>query len=320
LCLLSGEEVCIPTLTKIVASAPKNPAEAEDEYWYEHSTCGQLLIKAAHREFDRWQRFDAETTRDYWVKEFCTLAPKTRSGITSMFTSMADLLNRRPFRMLFSERSPKGRDLLPEYSHTGAVILLNLPIKEFGTAGQLAQLIYKYMWQQAVERRDISDADQCPVFLWADEAQNFVTEYDMQFQATARSSRACTVYLTQNLPNYYAAMGGEHSRHRVDSLVGNLQTRIWHSNGDPETNQHAAETIGKSWQKLHTDSRSAGTDSFSISESSAETMEFDVPPQIFTRLRKGGPENQRVVEGIIYQTGRHFSNDKTWIIGMFGQQ
>jgi hypothetical protein len=320
LCLLSRHELSIPTLSRIVATAPGTRLQAEEPEWFEESVCGQLLKKMSDQSLDPYQTLDAAMTADYWTKEICSLAPKQRSGITSMFTSMADLLNRRPFRMLFSMRSPKGRDLMPEFTHTGAVILLDLPVKEFGMAGQLAQLIYKYMWQQAVERRDISDDDQCPVFLWCDEAQNFVTEYDMQFQATARSSRACTVYLSQNLPNYYAAMGGEHSRHRVDSLIGNLQTRIWHSNGDPETNRHAADTIGRSWHQSQSDSKSASNGGFNISRSQSESFDYDVPPQTFTRLRKGGPENDLQVEGIVYQTGRRFSNGKTWMLAAFQQQ
>jgi hypothetical protein len=36
------------------------------------------------------------------------------------------------------------------------------------------------------------------VFPWADEAQNFVTPFDAEYQAVARSAGGCTVYLTQN--------------------------------------------------------------------------------------------------------------------------
>lgn len=34
----------------------------------------------------------------------------------------------------------------------------------------------------------------------------------------------------------------------VDALLGNLSTKIFHSNSDKVTNEWAAETIGKSWQ------------------------------------------------------------------------
>lgn len=236
-----------------------------------------------------------------------------------MFTSMADNFLRRPFRMLFSERSPKGQDALPELTHEGIVIVMNLPVKEFGDAGRAAQVIYKYMWQQAAERRDVSK-NPLPIFLWVDEAQNFATEYDMQFQATARSSRACTVYLTQNLPNYYAEMGGAHSKYRVDSLVGNLQTKIWHANSDPETNNHAAETIGKSWHKKKGTTVSAGVDNYSAGQSVTESYDFDVIPQTFTKLRKGSPVNDFQVDAIVYQNGRTWSNRKTHIRSIFHQK
>jgi len=246
------------------------------------------------------------------------IAPKTRSGILSMFTSMADALLRRPFRMLFSEPSPIEQDALPELTHEGFIIVMNLPVKEFGNSGRAAQVIYKYMWQQAAERRNIKD-NPLPIFLWVDEAQNFVTEYDMQFQATARSSRACTVYLTQNLPNYYAEMGGAHSKSRVDSLVGNLQTKIWHANSDPETNKHAAETIGRSWHKKKGSSFNVGGDNLSSGGSVTQSFDFDVIPQEFTRLRKGSPVNDFLVDAIIYQNGRQWSNGKTFLPAVFHQ-
>ena len=236
-----------------------------------------------------------------------------------MFTSMADNFLRRPFRMLFSDVSPDGRNAFPELTHKGVVIVMNLPVKEYGEAGRAAQVVYKYMWQQAAERRNIAQNPR-PVFLWVDEAQNFATEYDMQFQATARSSRACTVYLTQNLPNYYAEMGGAHSKYRVDSLVGNLQTKIWHANSDPETNTAAAETIGKSWQVRRSEGMSYGGDNVGMSESSQESYDYDVIPQVFTQLRKGGPLNRFEVQAILFQSGRTWSNGKTYLLTSFNQR
>ena len=276
------------------------------------------MKEANNRERSIWEQYDFDATVSFWLEEFCNMSPKTRSGVVSMFTSMADNFMRRPFRMLFSEPSPDKKNAWPELTHKGFVIVMNLPVKEFGEAGRAAQVVYKYMWQQAAERRNTKENDR-PVFLWVDEAQNFATEYDMQFQATARSSRACTVYLTQNLPNYYAEMGGAHSKHRVDSLVGNLQTKIWHANSDPETNTHAAETIGKSWQVRRSEGISFGGENVGMSESQQESYDYDVIPQTFTKLRKGGPHNHLEVDGIIFQNGRTWSNSKTHLFTIFKQ-
>ena len=319
LCMIARGEVSIPLLYDVISSAPMGTDERDNPEWRKRSVCWKLLTEGNNKERSKWEQYDFDATVSFFMEEFCTLAPKTRSGVISMFTSMADNFLRRPFRMLFSEGSPKGQNALPELTHQGIIIVMNLPVKEFGEAGRAAQVVYKYMWQQAAERRNIND-NPLPIFLWVDEAQNFATEYDMQFQATARSSRACTVYLTQNLPNYYAEMGGAHSKYRVDSLVGNLQTKIWHANSDPETNTHAAETIGKSWQIRRSSSTQAGLDSFSSGQSKQESYDYDVIPQAFTKLRKGSPINNFEVEAVVFQSGRTWNNGKTYLPASFNQK
>ncbi len=321
LCMIVQGEVSVPLLYDVITSAPRSPEERDSEAWQKDSLCWKLLLEGNRKSIaDDWVLRDLASTASFWLKEYPLLGDKTRSSIISMFTSMADNFLRRPFRMLFSEiPQDKKQILYPEYSHKGAVIILNLPVKEFGEAGRAAQGVYKYMWQQAAERRNTRENDR-PVFLWVDEAQNFASEYDMQFQATARSSRACTVYLTQNLPNYYAEMGGAHSKYRVDSLVGNLQTKIWHANSDPETNERAAETIGKSWQVRKSRSGSIHEESYSIGKSEQHSFDYDVIPQAFTTLKKGGPLNDFEVEAYLFQSGRKWMNGQTNLKAIFKQR
>ncbi|WP_460972411.1 type IV secretory system conjugative DNA transfer family protein [Spirosoma migulaei] len=319
LSLIARGTVSVPLMHEIVRSAPQSLEEVKSEAWWESSICARLLIECQGKKLDRWTDFDLETTSGYWLNEYPSISDRTRSGIVSMFTSTTDHFLRRPFRMLFSEPPEDPNKIAwPELTHEGVIIIMNLPVKEFGNAGRAAQVVYKYIWQQAAERRAITENPR-PVFLWVDEAQNFATEYDMQFQATARSSRACTVYLTQNLPNYYAEMGGEGSRHRVNSLVGNLQTKIFHANSDPDTNTFAAEVIGRSWQKRKGESQSVGAQSFNIGESHQESFDYDVTPQFFTKLLKGGPEFSHRVMGVIFQSGRPWLNRRTHIISLFNQ-
>lgn len=318
LSMIARGEVSVPLLYDIISSAPRSQDERDSPEWRSKSLCWKLLTEGNNRERTKWEQYDFDATVSFWMEEFCNLAPKTRSGIISMFTSMADCFLRRPFRMLFSESSPEGNNAFPELTHDGVIIVMNLPVKEFGEAGRALQIVYKYMWQQAAERRDIKANDK-PVFLWVDEAQNFVNDYDMLFQSTARSTRSCTVYLTQNLANYYAEMGGSHSKYRVDSLIGNLQTKIWHANSEPETNQMASDTIGKSWQEKKGVSITAGAENFSAGQSVQESYDYDVIPQTFTRLRKGSPINDYEVEAVVFQSGRIWRNGKTHLFAIFNQ-
>lgn len=319
LCMIARGTVDVAMMHEVVRSAPQSIAERDDAKWWEKSLCAKLISEAHPRKLDKWTSYDLDTTVGYWIDEYPSISDRTRSGIVSMFTTTTDLFLRRPFRMLFSEMTKDANSIVwPELTHEGVIVVMNLPVKEYGNAGRAAQVVYKYIWQQAAERRDIVENPR-PIFLWADEAQNFATEYDMQFQATARSSRACTVYLTQNLPNYYAEMGGEGSRHRVNSLVGNLQTKIWHANSDPDTNNHAAEVIGRSWHIRQGQSQSVGGESLSVGESQNESFDFDVPPQTFTKLWKGGPENGHKVVAVIFQNGRTWSNNRTYLLSTFNQ-
>jgi hypothetical protein len=297
----------------VIKSAPYHAEQLEDEKWQKESFCVECIVNGSAKELSAQGKRDFEAARDYWLSEFPNLADKTRSIIVTMFTSMADTFLRGRLYELFCT----GLNIAPEMSsQQGKIIILDLPVKEYGDSGRFAQVLFKYIWQKAVERRDVR-RHPIPVFLWADEAQNFCASYDMQFQATARSSRACTVYLTQNLSNYYAAFGGgDRGKHEADSLLGNLGTKIFHANGDPVTNLWAADVIGKDWQirtstNIGTsESRQPGQQQQQQSSTSAGTSEsydYNVPPTEFTRLRKGGVPNGLIVDGYIFQSGRKWT-------------
>jgi hypothetical protein len=136
---------------------------------------------------------------------------------------------------------------MPELSFHGAIFLLNMPALTLNDDGIIAQQLFKYVWQRAVLARNALDPAQRqrPVFLWADEAQYFINGFDGEFLSTCRGSLACTVFLSQSLPTFFAAIGGDRARERVQHLLGNFATKIWHSNSCPETNRWAAETIGQ---------------------------------------------------------------------------
>jgi hypothetical protein len=311
LLVMATDDVDLPSLYLIVTSAPRSPEEAAHEKWRAESVCFTLLEVAEGRvKGDRKQ--DLDLTRDYWLKEFPGLAIETRSVIVSTFTSMADCFLRGMLRTLFCTDTT----FTPEDSFAGKIIVLNLPVKEFQELGQFAQVLFKFIWQRAVERRIPPGTDRRkgeatirPVFLWADESQFFINAYDALFQSTARSSRACTVYLTQNLPSYYSAFGGHNSKSDTEAFVANLQTKIFHANGDPATNNWAADSIGKGRQVqyyggLSEGAAKAGPPGLSQNAGGSLIFEYLVQPQEFTLLRTGGAELDFKVEAIIFQGGR----------------
>jgi len=314
LAVLSIAKLSLPDLHRIITSAPRSADEAASPDWRKKSACFSLLEVAETKAETVGRKSDFELTHAYWMHEFPSLAPETRSVIVSTFTSMADCFLRGMLRTMFCT----DLNFRPEDSFAGKIIILNLPVKEYNELGQFAQVLFKYIWQRAVERRippgvKRGEAEQTvrPVFLWADESQFFVTSYDSMFQSTARASRACTVYLTQNLPSYFSVFGGANSRSDAEAFLGNLQTKIFHANGDPTTNNWAAESIGRKRQMTYyggtsesvSQSRNAGINQ---SAGGSQVMEYLVQPQTFTMLRTGGEECDYEVDGIIFQGGRRW--------------
>jgi hypothetical protein len=300
--------VTVDLLHSIVTTSPQSPEELESEDWQQSSTCMACIRDGEQKAKTPEESHDFAIAVAYFLKEFAALNPRTRSCIVSTFTTMSDLFLRGVIhRMLCTTTDLQ----IPEATHDGKVVLLDLPVKEFDQVGQLVQVLIKYIWQRATERRDLARYPR-PCFLWADECQLFVTASDATFQTTARSSRAATVYLTQSLSNFHAALGGgERGKALTHSLLGNLQTKVFHQNGDSVTNHYAAELFAKSWQfrgsaGTSTSEADSGPSRVSRNAGGSDSLEYEVLPQEFTMLRKGGTEHHGLVDGIVFQGGRRF--------------
>lgn len=280
-------------LIDVIMSAAQSPEEAASDAWKSGSFCADCLQRADARRTEA-NAPDIDHTKLYWLREFPTLGDKQRASIVSLFTVIADGFLTSPMRQLFCEEL----NIVPEETHVGTVILINIPAEVYNEVGIFAQMIWKLCWQRATARRQPENDGGTPVFLWADEAQFFTSSNDLRFQATARSKRACTVYLTQNAPSYYERIGQD----RTHALLGNLQNKIWHSNGDHVTNTMASDTIARGVTSRSSRNISSGTGGVSFGTS--EAVDYVVPPAEFQRLRKGGAENDNQVDAYLFQAGR----------------
>jgi hypothetical protein len=310
--------VTLPELFDIVRTAPQDTEEAKSEAWQSESACFNYLQQAGAKAVGNPDlRPEYQMTENYWMDEFPRMDNRPRSSIVSLFTTLADSFLRGKLRKLFSSETT----VVPEHATLGRIIIVDLPVKEWNELGQYAAVLMKFMMQKALERRPTNDLR--PVFIWADEAHYFTTAYDQIFQTTARGSRACTVYLTQNYSNYLSALGGESGRPKVDSLLGNLQTKIFHQNGDEVTNRWVSQAIGRRMQYRYgsnmSQTTSARDSSSTVAESEQQVLELDLEPSAFTTLLKGGPASHNVVEGIVFQSGRVWSNGRTWLRALFPQ-
>ncbi len=306
LLMMAGEPLSMRAINEVVASAPTSPELLDDPGWQRSSLCVRLLEKAS-----RSGQRDYAVVEYYWLSQFPSEDPRTQSNVVQTFLVMADMFNRGVLYDLFGT----GLNITPEVTQSGKVLLLDLPLKEFGQVGKFTQVLIKYLWQQATERRDINRSPR-PQFLWVDEAQDFLVSTDSAFQATARSSRTATVYLTQAISAYYAKLGSSGNGKAIaDAFLANLATKVFHCNGDAETNDWAERVIARDWtyrtnsnvsqQPRNPDPKAgANRNDPTVSSGVNPSLESNVLASHFTRLRRGGPANSFLVDALVFQAGR----------------
>jgi hypothetical protein len=117
----------------------------------------------------------------------------------------------------------------------------------------------------------------------------------------------------------------------VNSLFGNLNTRIFHANGDNKTNEWMAEVIGRTRVLVASANTSQDpTDSVSgmfgigplrTSSGVSEVFEFEVPPATCTKFRTGGPANNWLADSIIFSNGSCFhATGRPYLFCTFSQK
>lgn len=328
---LSGEDVSIMNMRRILTSAPDQKGVKEFKDLDENKDgelakkiyasfltssqefCLQCLVKAREAANSEQEKFTLELLESYFFVEWAGMSEKTRSIIESSFYGMIEPFMGSILRQYFTTGVSGALDPKETYQE-GKVIVINFPVKEFGISGAYAQAIYKKIWQDALERRN-TKTDPLPVFLYVDESQYFVNKHDTKFQTTARSARVCTVMITQNISNYYGSIGGKYPKENTDSLLGNLSTKIFHTQNDPVTNEWAARAIGKTYQTKQSVSANLSQDGSTTTTS--EQLQFQVEPQEFTILKEGGAVPK--VEGILILAGKQWSDGSNYIRITFDQ-
>lgn len=329
---LSGEDLSFKNMVKVLSSNLEieqdhilsaanqlNGADIDEpiDLEAEESYCITCLAKALINISSKGEQLNADDENsynlvvNYFTHAFNALGGRVRATITESFMGLSE-----PFlNGILSKHFAGATNIFPEWTfEKQKIIVIDFSIKEYLDAGVVSNCIFKMMFQQSVERRDIRKYP-VPVFLWADEAQYFVNPYDQIFLTTARSSRTSTVYLTQNISNYLSVMGsGGDAKAKVDSLLGNLSTKIFHSNMDAETNEYASRLIGNDLIALESGSHQRSVFGFNDSKSLSYGMQFlpQIKPKEFTILKTGGARNEYRVNAVMIVSGLVWSDNKNY--------
>jgi hypothetical protein len=308
LCQLAGLRVSLPLMRALAISLPRSAAEERDPAWRAQSACWHALCEAeALTRGDPSAAADYAECRSYFLKDFPGLSEKTRGVIDTMLTNLIQPFLLRPLRSLFCEST----NIKPEDCFKGKVILVDIPVQEHGIVGKLAALVFKRAFQLAIMRRHGPPGSLRPAFLFADEAQLFLTPKDAEYQCVARSGGGITVYITQNYSNIREALGSDE---RAESLASNLIVKVFCQNTG-HTNEWASRLIGERYLQITgiNVGRGGGTKDGMIGDASShagisrsEQKRAWIEPAAFQKLRRGGKANGYLVDAVVFIGGQVF--------------
>ena len=250
---LATGTISIRHILAFIRSAPRSVEEMNSPEWEKTSFFCQCFAAVQHS-------IDPDLGREilsFWRDQWMTLDIKTKSNAEISLCTTLDRFNHGWLREAFTTDTT----LAPELLLHGAVIVLDMPAVTHMDDGILAQRLFKFISQRVLLARQSYGAAHAerPVVIWMDEAHLFVDAHDAKFMALSRSVMCGTVLMAQSLPTYKAVMGGENAEARVDQLLGNCSTKVWHSTSCPITAKNAADTLGKMLHRRATFSEGSGS-------------------------------------------------------------
>lgn len=319
---LATGRVTAPDLHRFIGGAAMSPQQFTSEEWLAgfHNHC----LKAAwEKEKTPIEEHDFALAKEYWLGEFPSMADKTRSSILVGVMGILHAMNTGIVRELVSTTT----NVTPDDLFAGKWVLIDLAISEWSDIGSFVAAGWKYLAQKSILRR-VADVDSNVVTIWGDEAQTILTSFDAHFLAQCRSHRGCMVYLSQSLPGYYAALGGENGKRSVDALQASFNLKIFHALGDLETATWASGLIGKSLQTF-TGGSTTPSDSLydelmghsRYSGNFSQHFESTLQSNAFMHgLRTGGAANGFVCDCFVIRSGEPFSNGQNWLATSFDQR
>jgi|GEM_PF-3284942 hypothetical protein len=307
---ICGQPLSIETLYHLHNSAPVDSEQVKSKEFREQSFCWNMLAMSIEKVGENHPDF--KMVYNYFVREMPFLDDRTASNIRTMVGGILEpFISSSILKQMFCGSSKLQLDDV----FTGKIVLLDIPVQTHEYVGKIAQIMFKYAFQKAVEKRNL-ETHPNPVIFHQDEAQQFLTRFDHSFMSTCRASRAGSILLSQNISNYHAAITGDRAEAKVNSLLALCNTKIFHAQNDHLTNEYASKTIGMGVQNLS--SFSSGKDNIG-SASISQHIQYQVQPTLFTMLRTGGIRNNYLVDAIITGTGRIFSSQTNFLQTAFQQ-
>ncbi len=267
---------------------------------------------------------DWELCREFWGAEIPGLNDRTKSSIASVVNNVLHVFSTGQVRHLLATATTFD----PEAVFRGKFLLVCMPVNTYGSAGKLVNVLVKLLIQHLALKREVRPGD--PVcLLWEDESPQVTTVHDGAFASQSRKFLTATVKIGQNLPAYYAALGGsQKGKYVADALLAGFAHKLIFALGDVETPAWAQKLIGNRMQTDGGGSWSPRGPMDGVLGYGNLTSSFNehIRPvrearDFTTGLRTGGPQNDWCVDCYVIRSGLPFiATGDNWIRTYFVQR
>lgn len=342
LLVLANMPVTIANMRKILIDAfSKEDVERYQNLWVSIETKTGTEQQKAIEEYERWCQsnfflhcFDKADTRqdlnsnqiddfqlvgDYFFKIWCKISEKTKAIVEESALGLFEPWMSGILKTHFSDKM--SDEVRPERCYEeGVLIIVDVPIKEYGISAVYASGIAKKLFQLCFERRIVENEVNSRIcVIWTDEYHFLCSpQSDDKFASSSRSTLCAGIYITQSINNIKVSMGKDSAEAKTKSLLSNLGTQIFCGNICRDTNVYAAEMIGKTF--INTNSTSFDSND-RASQSSSEQLHYRVQPEHFASdLRYGGPVNNYKVDTIMVVRGKKWSTGEPFREVTFDQR
>ncbi|HKN85650.1 MAG TPA: hypothetical protein VJV04_02200 [Nitrospiraceae bacterium] len=313
-------EVSMPRLHEFIVTAAQSQVSINSPEWQAkfHNQC---FAKSHGKWKNKIEQADWENGQRYWLSEWVNMDAKPRSGIEAGVTGILHVFNSGVVRSLVSEPST----ITPKVMDEGKWVFVDMSVGQYGSSGAFVLNAWRYATQKYVISRDPATWVN-PIICWADEAGKIVNSADSFYLTESRKFGGASVFLSQSVQNFSAAIPGERGRAMAELLTGCFSTRIIHA-CDTSTAEFASKALGQEL-KIHygwspPKEQSAWKLMRGYCEANVNAHQHMAPVlesrEFMHGLRTGGPPHC-VADAIVLRTGLPFSTGQSYMKVAFKQR
>lgn len=305
------QPISISSLHKLLSTLPKNEESIDDPQW-QKTECSRVIgeLKAHRDALTVSQKDDLDVAVVHLLEKWALLDYRTRSNVESTWSGMASRFLYDPFRSLFCS----GRfDWTPEQiTHNRLIVIVDMAALEYGRhTSRLCQVLIKLVCQRAWLRHLYQPGCCNGAFLFEDEFPFLMHRDEQHFHTVCRGSAVAPICACQNILTLAAEEFGEQMPgSRTFGFLGLFGVKFFLANNEVQTNQYAADQIGKVYQYIEGWNAGENGAHSHLGLSAHKQLTHLIDPIEFTRLARPDGENP-LAEAICYINGRSFNATKT---------